>query len=569
MNNGFSKKAAIATGLFCSLFFLVGLDLMIFMAAIPMARLARSASWIECEAMINPVSVRLESHSAEGDTVYQTQASYTYTTPDGWTRSSDRVAFSGGSDNIGSWQQRIYQKLKEMSLRKTVCHVNPDNLDDAVLLREVHEAAIISTSLFGSVFAYIGALMMIYALRWGVRPVALPAPCDIVIAAIPACLNLWSLFVFVTRVPDASARVWLLLVPAAVPAFIGWHWCRMRSIFGAVTFLPSGNIRVGGRLSCDIGLTSDNPDARFEVAVECRQSRTSGSGKRRSTSTTSLWKSPGIIPQSIMPGDGATSLRVALDIPDGLPETSTIGDTTVEWILTLRATDRKIFNRVVFRLDVQRALSETVATKEKEADPSTEDRLFEENGIRMERTPSGGLEIVFPGEAADNKQRLLAEKVAAFGSLFGPFAFATFGCFMLRNFFFHTKGSAGGVPIFFTLFAVVFFTVPILIGLFSSLSALRNIRKKYSSRVFTIEWKHGATLHTALGDRRKKIAELSDILNLTISNVNGRGEKTQHLYIHPRNADAILLTEHLRTPESAGAAGELLTRCIYRSSGSR
>ena len=72
-----------------------------------------------------------------------------------WTRSSDRVVFSGGSDNIGSWQQNTYQKLKEMSLRKTVCHVNPDNLDDAVLLREIHEAAIISTSLFGSVFTSI------------------------------------------------------------------------------------------------------------------------------------------------------------------------------------------------------------------------------------------------------------------------------------------------------------------------------------------------------------------------------------------------------------------------------
>ena len=553
--------------MFSSLFFLIGTVLMIFMAVLPMARLARSASWTECEAMINPASVKLESRSgsnSKGSTTYQAQASYTYTTPDGWTRSSDRVAFFDASDNIGSWQQRTYQKLKEMSVGKTVCHVNPDNLDDVVLLREVNETVIIFASLFGSVFAYAGALMMIHALRGVARPVALPAPCDIVIAAIPACLNLCPLFVFVTQVPDAPARVWLLLVPAVVPAFIGWHWYRIRGIFGAVTFLPAGNIRVGGRFSCDIRLTNENPDSNFEINVECLQSITCGSGKRRSTTTTSLWKSPGVIPH-IMPGDGTTSLRVALDLPDGLPETGTIGDTTVKWILTLRATEKKFLNRVVIRLDVQRALSEMAAPRLREAeiDPSTEDRLFRENGIRMERTPSGGLEIVFPGAKPDGDHRLFIEMATAFGSLLGPLAFATFGIFMLRDVFSHTKGDAGGGAIFFTLFIVAFFTVPTLIGLFSSLSALRKIHKKYSARVFTIEWRHGATLHTALGNRRKKIAELSDILNLTISNVNAKGEKTQALYAHTRKGDAVLLTEQLRTPEFAGMIGEFITRAIH------
>ena len=565
--------------LFASLFFFVGIGLVVFLAVVPMAQLARSASWIECEALIDPASVKFEesvTDTEEGGTTRQVQASYTYTTPDGKTRSSDCVAFSVGSNNIGSWRERAYQKLTEMRRGKTVCYVNPNNMDEAVLLREVHEGDIIVASFFGSFFACAGLLIIIQAIhmyllvaqraRDGeiVRPDSLPATRDVFIAAIPACLSLWSLFVFLIRMPDASAWIWLLLIPSVVPAVIAWRCYRMRGTFGDATLMPAGNIRVGGKLACDITLTNENPDAVFESHLECLRMETRGVGKRKSTTTTSLWKSPTVIPH-IMPGDGTVSLRVAQDIPDGLPETGGTGSIAVEWVLTLRAQGRRFFSRITFHLDVLRAKSATVASKEAEGGPATESSLFEENGIRLNRMPSGGIEIVFPGKKPDVDYEMFAEKMAAFSALFFSFVFFAIGCFVVLNFFSNAGEGASDVPIVVVVFFAVFFGCPIFGGIFKGVSALRKIYRKYSAHVFTIDWKHGATLHTELGNTRKKIAELSDILNLTISNVNGRGEKTQALYAHTRKENAVLLTEQLRTPESADMIGEFITRAIHRS----
>ena len=561
-------------------FLSAGLLVMIFLAAKPMARLVDSASWIECEAEIDPASVSLRTSSGgKGGTSYQARASYTYTAPDGKTRVSDRVAFCSGSDNLGSWQSRTHRRLKEMSRKKTVCHVNPCNMDDAVLLREVHELSIICGSLFGFAFACAGAGMLLPAIRmwrWGeqrdgggevVRSASQLTPADAVVAAVPVCLNLWILSVFVTRVPDASAWVWLLLIPVAVPLLVVGYGFRMRRIFGDAAFRPAGTIRVGGRLAGDITLTAGNPDGRFEVSVECMKSQSSGSGKNRSTVTTCLWKASQNVSQGI-PGDGI-SVRVALDIPDGLPETDAIGNTTITWVLKLRAKDRRRPNSIAFQLDVHKPLTTgAIHPMETGAAPGTDEtRLFEENGIRMGSMPSGGLEIMFPGEESSNERGILLEKVKALGSLVGPAVFVAAGVFMARDFLFHTRGQAGGMPRPFMLAFFGVFAIPLVIGICSCLSALCRVRKKHSTRVLTIERTHGAALHSVFGDRRKKIAEIPDILNLAVRNVNGKGEKTGSLYIHPRSAKAILLTEHLRTPESASLIGERLTRRIYRSNG--
>ena len=50
---------------------------------------------------------------------------------------------------------------------------------------------------------------------------------------------------------------------------------------------------------------------------------------------------------------------------------------------------------------------------------------------------------------------------------------------------------------------------------------------------------------------------------LKISNVNSKVEKTEALYIHAEIRDAILLTEHLETPEQAAILGEFITSFIH------
>ena len=369
MTNAISIKSTLGVTLFGSVFLAVGLGVMIFAAARPMVRLMNSASWLQCEATIDPNSVKLKSSRAsKGSTTYKAQASYTYITPDGQTRSSDNVSFSSGSDNLGSWQKRTYNKLKKMSHGKTVCHVNPRDMNDVVLLREIHELSIPFSSLFGFIFACVGGGIVIYTLRFyfrerdkpendkAVHSTSLSSPYDICFAAVPISLNLWLLFIFLTRMPDASAWIWLLLIPVVLPLLFVGHGFRMRRIFGNATFTPAETIRIGGRLTGDIRLTSGSLDENFEFTIMCMEYETTGSGKNKRTTTRTLWKSEPVSLQPTPTGDGGTTLRLATPLRDNLPQSD---NSTIKWFLTLRAKDRIFPNRIRFQLNVLNPLRET------------------------------------------------------------------------------------------------------------------------------------------------------------------------------------------------------------------
>ena len=569
-------KETIGAILFASLFLLSGLGVTIFFAVMPMARLANSSSWIECEAIIDPASVELkESRGSKGGSTYKVQASYNYTAPDGSAQSSDRVAFSSGSDNIGSWQRRAYRKLKEMSRDKTICHVNPKNMGDAVLLREVHELSVIFCSIFGFVFVCAGAHMMSGAVRERlagkkkrdrtvtVRPTSLSSAEDIFIAALPVCLNLWLLFMFVTKAPDASEWIWLLLIPVIAPILFVSYGLMIRRNFGEAKFTTAKKIRIGSELSGAIEIKNGKSGENFEIKIKCARSETTGSGKGRKTRITTLWKSKEIIPQIENNGD-SISLRFVTNIPHILLEPNAADNPNVQWTLTLKAKDRMLANRISFLLNVYRpenkALPETLdCDMETFCDTKDGKILLTLNNIEMNTTSSGALEIVFPSKNIPVKKDIAMAKLGSFCSLCFPIIFVAFafGHFVLR-----TGIQPKNLPTPLLLFFAIFIIAPTLIGIFSCRAILRDIRKKYAVRVLVIDRKRGAELCTELDGKRKKIATIHDIANLKINNANGKGKSTESLHIHPRSSSVILLAENLRAPEYAEALGAFLTESI-------
>jgi Protein of unknown function (DUF3592). len=591
--------------LFATPFLLAGLGVMFFLAAKPMARLADSASWIECEARIDPSSVALRASSDnDGGTTYKAQAFYKYTAPDGGAHVSDKVAFSSGSDNIGSWQHDTYRKLKEMSGASdaqavSVCYVNPKDYSESVLLREVHEQSIIFGSLFGFVFACAGACLMLGAIRARlrsgkrggvsggsngsgsgngngetVRPASFSSPSDILIAAVPVGLNLWLLHAFKTSAPDASAWIWLLLIPIAALILAVLYGFMSRRVFGDAAFTPAKKIRIGGEISGDIKIKNGNPGNDFEIKITCVRSETTGSSKHRHTTTTTLWESDPIATQAANTGDGI-SLRVSTRIPHILLEPDAADNPDITWTLMLKAKDRKFANRLSFILHVCRPEERTNAEAARESDratlcaPSNGGALLALNEIAVNSAPSGALEIVFPSEKISSPKEIARDKLAAFGALAGPLFFTAVSCGMFWRFFFKTGTEPTGIPKEILSFFCVFFGVPILIGIFSCRSNLRAIRKKHSTRVLVIDWKHGATLYMEFNGKRKKIASTSDPANLKISAIDRKGNKTENLHLHPRSASPTLLSAALRTPEYAEAVAERLTEKIRLHKDSR
>ena len=581
MANVSSKSAIGCALLFTTPFLLAGLGMMIFTAVIPMARLAKSATWIECEAEIVPASERLEANNnAEVGSAQQTQASYTYTAPDGSKRISRKVSFSNGYGNIDSQHSSTHQRLKKTNDGKIICYVNPNNMDDAALLREVDEYSIIHGSLFGFVFAFVGAFLSISVTRLQrkekntreddttVQSTATSSPNDVFIAAVPVCLNLWMLYVFATMVPDASSWTLLLLIPVITPILVVCRGYRNRRIFGEATFAPEGRIRVGGALSGAIRLANGSPDTDFEISAECTQSHTSGSGKSRTTSTKSLWSSDEINSR-VTVGNDAVLLQFATKIPYGLPESNAQGRGSIKWILTVKTKDKKFAGSVSFHLYVHKAASDPVFEAENSAygdfDPNDEKRIFAANAITVNRMPSGGVKIVFPSEKICDDKDIASAKASAFFSLLCPLIFAAIIFNILRRAAFAVTGTSITSQSNPTLLVcAMFLVIPFSIGISARRSKLRRIRKEFSTRVLIIERKNGATLRTELADDRRQIAAIPDIQNLKISNINSKSEKTQALYIHSRRDDVLLLTENLRMPEHAGLIGELLTKHISR-----
>src|SRR6185369_12802690 len=84
------------------------------------------------------LNVELKRHHGKNSNTYETKARYRYTVGDN-SYTSERVAISSGADNIGDYQQDLYERLNTARLRRTpvTAWVNPNNPSEALLDRDM------------------------------------------------------------------------------------------------------------------------------------------------------------------------------------------------------------------------------------------------------------------------------------------------------------------------------------------------------------------------------------------------------------------------------------------------
>jgi len=112
----------------------------------------RAKGWVETPAALNELDLRV--HGGEHDT-YEVVCRYTYEF-NGVTYTGDRVGLSGGSDNIGSWHQATYERLKTyydgVESNPATCWVNPRNPAEAVLDRSLRWGVVVLSLPFIIIF---------------------------------------------------------------------------------------------------------------------------------------------------------------------------------------------------------------------------------------------------------------------------------------------------------------------------------------------------------------------------------------------------------------------------------
>jgi len=380
----------------------------------------------------------LKSHRNDKSTSYEVKATYAYTYA-GKEFTGDRVGVHKGSDNIGSWQHDTYRLLEEnrQSGAPMACYVDPQSPDHAVLFREVRPGLMALMTLLPLLFASIGLGIMgagaalalkhrrVAVLRsrfadepwqwradWALgycRQRGHGSPWPVAVAAV-----LWNSLAWGVVVPlmlgglQATPLLgWLGLIPAAGLGLLGWTAYRfaVRRKYGQpVLRLASMPVERGGMLIGDLPLGGAVRRAdTVKVTVQCIRRTVQRHGKNTSISSDTLWEKE-------LRGayeTGCVELRVP--IPVNQPETDPPpANTGISWCVNIHADVPGVDYDGVFEIPVfgraeNAVMPEPEATEEGHAPaaPGEDDlasvvRSLQEDGLRIQKHPQGGIRIVTP-----------------------------------------------------------------------------------------------------------------------------------------------------------------------------
>ena len=322
-----------------------------------------------------PVPARLsaagyETHSGDDSDTYKAYARYSYRYR-GEAYRGDRVALSGGGDNIGDYQTDIGNRLSGMLARDepVTVWVDPGAPSESIIDRSIRWGMIGFKSIFLFVFGGIGLALLVYT--W-TRPKDKDASLaqyreapwllndawqnpEIRSGSKTAMWAAWAFAAFWNAISAATPFIayrevvdnqnYLALIALVFPlvgvGLLAWavrrtlEWRR----FGPapVTLDPfPGSIggHVGGTI--DLNLPFDST-AKFHVTLTNLYSYVSGSGKNRSRKETAKWQDE--LTAHVEPGGKGTRLIFRFDVPEGLDESDAEqkGDSYYRWRLHLRA----------------------------------------------------------------------------------------------------------------------------------------------------------------------------------------------------------------------------------------
>lgn len=317
--------------------------------------------WVETPATLLEVSLR------HGDDTVAVEAHYRYRAPDpasleeGTLKDyeSIRVGIHGGADNVGDWQQETFARLERAwKAEQTVpCWYDPADPAQAVLDRTERWELLGFMFIFPLVFGLAGggiAWAGIHQWRKSRRPVPDPqvaarqtlinadggGGCGLWIAALIWNAIAWGVTLAVAS--QGGIPLLVLLVLALFPLIgLALLWTAVQTSLRSLRHgrpqlrLDGGAWCTGQRIQATVlGRTVPQPGDRIEARLLVVRRVTSGSGKNRSTSESTLWSLElAVDPQEGRGAGGSWSTTVELPLPGDLPPAGDDVTWRLEWQL--------------------------------------------------------------------------------------------------------------------------------------------------------------------------------------------------------------------------------------------
>ncbi len=154
-----AKGAGMGLMFFGLLFLCAALGALYFGMAAPLHGYMDSSDWIEVTARLDHAELR-ETRSNNSST-WKVVARYRYRYQSIW-RVGTRVGLQDFSDNDRAYHEALLRRLREENHKQMLtAWVNPDQPDDALLVREIRTFAMAMMSLLGLVFAGVGVGLIV------------------------------------------------------------------------------------------------------------------------------------------------------------------------------------------------------------------------------------------------------------------------------------------------------------------------------------------------------------------------------------------------------------------------
>lgn len=332
----------------------------------------RMKSWLQTPATI--LEAKLESHSSDGSTTHETKAEYAYTF-NGRDYQCRRVDIGSGADNVGSYQQDIFQILQrhKTSGKKFRCFVNPNDPTEAVLFPDLRWEMLVFKTAFAAVFGSMGlggfmfghnlwrknkfdkslkalhadepwlwredwAEGLITASNKSAMLAVILAAYWNSITALPAVLaiqegyfvqkNNWALLASLFLVVG-----FILIIIAATAAV------RIRKYGASVFQMASTPGVIGGQLAGVIRVPKKvSPDGGFHVTLRCVKEVTTDKGSSSETTWIDAWKAEQTIVRELHQTDPQkTAFPIQFAIPFDCQPTDMSGGSKIAWRLDVKA----------------------------------------------------------------------------------------------------------------------------------------------------------------------------------------------------------------------------------------
>lgn len=338
--------------------------------------------WERTPAFVEKAEL-LSSRGSKGGSTWRATGTFHYEFR-GEKYTSSQLNFSSGSDNVGSYQQDLVQRLQDAMARQAplTCYVNPEHPTEAVLDPDWRPEMFLFLGLAGGAFGGVGLGFGVFSLlgfkqaiaarlnsgnhpRWDERDSNVLKP-DFTGGSIGSVITL--LVVHAATLPlwtrlgnpgsaGTGARVFIAiaLLGAVVTTILCLlklvQFARYRSARLELDRIPA---ILGQPFRCRLALPGGGANGRpVEIAFRCVERITEGSGKRARTRDSERWSKNHTVPP---PSDARLPIPFSCDLPaEQLESTLPSQAGGIRWWFEAKSGPPLLGMRLRFEVPVARA----------------------------------------------------------------------------------------------------------------------------------------------------------------------------------------------------------------------